>query len=46
MDIAADTDFDVEASDFFGISWTVAWGKTFAPGVEAGTLAVSFLTSA
>ncbi len=43
--MAPDTDLGVEASGF-RCSWTVAWGRTFVPGVDAGTLAVSFLTSA
>ena len=43
--IAPDTDLGEVASGFFW-SWTVAWGRTFDPGVEAGTFAVSFFTSA
>ena len=42
--MAPDTDLGVEASGFFW-SWTVAWGRTFEPGVDAGTFAVSFFAS-
>ena len=38
-------DLEMEGSGFFW-SWTVAWGRTFEPGVEAGTFAVSFFASA